>query len=283
MPTGAKRQELRVEKEQKRFDMGQAEERYMQTVTAQQRERARRRARNRRKRRNRVYLARLTAFLIVMLLFTGGFLLVRTIVRRVTGNEEAMETVLDQKAEKLFAPKRKKVFAMPPLTEDYLTPNPYSRPQEALLCVKSVFVHYTANAGTTAAQNRSYFEGLAQSEETSASAHFIIGYDGEILQCLPLDEIGYAVKGRNYDSVSIECCYLDDSGQFTDATYRSLIELVAWLLGQYDLTEDDILRHYDEGGKNCPKYYVENDVSWQQFKKDVADYIDVNGSYGQEE
>lgn len=255
----------------------------MLSVTAQQRQRARRAAMNRRKRRNRVYLARLTAFLIVMAMFTGGFLLVRTIVRHVTGDEEAMETVLDQKAEKLFARKRKKVFDMPLVTEDFLTPNAFSRPQEALLCVKSVFVHYTANAGTTAAQNRSYFEGLAQSQETSASAHFILGYDGEIIQCLPLDEIGYAVKGRNYDSVSIECCYLDESGQFTEETYRSLVRLTAWLLGQYDLTEEDILRHYDEGGKNCPKYYVEHDASWQQLKEDVADYIEENGSYGQEE
>ena len=89
-------------------------------------------------------------------------------------------------------------------------------------------------------QNRSYFENLGITGETSASAHFIIGYEGEIVQCLPLEEIGYAVKGRNYDSVSIECCYLEEDGKFTDATYQSLLQLVSWLMGKYDLSIDDV-------------------------------------------
>ena len=128
-------------------------------------------------------------------------------------------------------------------------------------------------------QNRSYFENLGITGETSASAHFIIGYEGEIVQCLPLEEIGYAVKGRNYDSVSIECCYLEEDGKFTDATYQSLLQLVSWLMGKYDLSIDDVLRHYDEGGKNCPKYYVEHEEAWTQLKQDIADYIAENGTY----
>lgn len=259
--------------------MGQKEERYLREMTAEQRERAARRAKNRRKRRNQVYLARLIAFLIVVVLFGGGFLLVRTIVRHVTGDERFMAAALAQGTEELPAPNNKRVFIKPQMTEDFLTPNEFSRPQEALLNVNAVFIHYTANAGTTAAQNRSYFEGLGDSGETSVSSHFIIGYEGEIIQCLPLDEIGYAVKGRNYDSVSIECCYLDDSGKFTDATYQSLIKLTAWLLGENDLTVDDVLRHYDEGGKNCPKYFVETEGAWQRFKSDVAAYIEEFGVY----
>ena len=97
----------------------------------------------------------------------------------------------------------------PVMTEDFLTENPYSRPGEKLENVNNIFVHYTANKGTSAAQNRSYFENLGITGETSASAHFIIGYEGEIIQCIPLDEIAYAVAGRNYDSISIECCYQD--------------------------------------------------------------------------
>ena len=101
----------------------------------------------------------------------------------------------------------------PAITEDYLTVNPYSRPGTELKRVNNIFVHYTANPGTSAAQNRSYFENLGVTGETSASAHFIIGYEGEIVQCIPLDEIGYAVKKRNDDSISIECCYLREDGK----------------------------------------------------------------------
>ena len=161
----------------------------------------------------------------------------------------------------------------PVITEDFLTVNPYSRPAEPLDGVKNIFVHYTANKNTSARQNRSYFENLGITGETSASDHFIIGYDGEIIQCLPLDEIGYAVKTRNYDSISIECCYRDDSGKFTDATYQSLLQLTAWLLKEYKLAPNDVLRHYDVGGKKCPLYFVEHEDSWEQFRQDLTDYI----------
>lgn len=161
----------------------------------------------------------------------------------------------------------------PVMTEDFLTENPYSRPGEKLENVNNIFVHYTANKGTSAAQNRSYFENLGITGETSASAHFIIGYEGEIIQCIPLDEIAYAVAGRNYDSISIECCYQDADGEFTYATYQSLIRLCAWLLGEYQLSPEDMRRHFDEGGKKCPLYFVEQEGAWEQFLKDLSEYI----------
>ena len=161
----------------------------------------------------------------------------------------------------------------PLIEEAFLTPNPYSRPGEPLPEVKNIFIHYTANPGTTAEQNRSYFENLGVTGETSASAHFVIGFDGTILQCIPLDEIGYAVKTRNYDSVSIECCYQSEDGSFTEATYASLIRLTAWLLEKYGLTPADVLRHYDVGGKKCPLYFVENEDAWEGFRQDLSDYI----------
>lgn len=132
-------------------------------------------------------------------------------------------------------------------------------------------MHYTANPGTSAEQNRSYFENLGVTGETSASAHFVISYDGSIVQCLPLDEMGYAVKTRNEDSVSIECCYLDEDGKFTDATYQSLLKLSVWLLSEYHLKPADMRRHYDEGGKKCPLYYVEHEDAWEQFLTDLED------------
>lgn len=157
----------------------------------------------------------------------------------------------------------------PAWTEDFLTPNEYSRPGDALEEVNSIFVHYTGNPGTSAAQNRSYFEQLKDTGERSASAHFVIGYEGEIVQCVPLDEIAYAVAGRNLDSISIECCYTAEDGSFSRETYDSLIQLLRWLVEAYDLDTEDILRHYDAGGKKCPVYYAENPEEWEQLKEDV--------------
>lgn len=163
-----------------------------------------------------------------------------------------------------------------PSSQDFLTVNEYSRPAEELKKVRNIFVHYTANPETSAAQNRSYFENLSETHETSASAHFIIGYEGEIVQCIPLEEIAYAVAGRNYDSLSIECCYLEESGKFTDETYRTLVHFTALLLDKYGLEAQDLRRHYDEGGKLCPKYYVENEGEWESFVKAVESQMQSN-------
>lgn len=165
-----------------------------------------------------------------------------------------------------------KKIVPPDITEDFLEINDYSRPGTKLKQINNIFVHYTANAGTTAEQNRSYFANLAETHERSASAHFIIGYDGTLLQCIPLDEEAYAVKTRNGDSISIECCYLAEDGSFTQETYDTLIHTLAWLVDEYDLSADDILRHYDCGGKLCPLYYAEHEDAWQQLREDVANY-----------
>lgn len=162
----------------------------------------------------------------------------------------------------------------PDWSEEFLTISEYSRPGEPLEEVNNIFVHYTANPNTSAAQNRNYFENLKDNHDVpGASAHFIIGINGEILQLVPLDEIAYAVQTRNQDSISIECCYKKQNGQFTQETYDSLIELLAWLVNTYELEPDDILRHYDCGGKKCPLYYVDHEDAWRILKRDVGDRI----------
>lgn len=161
----------------------------------------------------------------------------------------------------------------PEIDVELLTVNEYSRPGTVLEKVNGIVIHYTANPGTTAIQNRGYFEGLKDSHQTKASSHFIVGLEGEIVQCIPTKEMSYASNERNIDTVSIECCHEDESGRFNENTYQSLIKLTAFLMGKFNLTTDDVIRHYDVTGKNCPKYYVENEAAWQQFKDDVNQFI----------
>ena len=165
----------------------------------------------------------------------------------------------------------------PVIEEDLLPVNEYSRPGTELETVNGIVVHYTANPGTTARQNRDYFAGLAETHQTSVSSHFIIGLEGEIIQCVPCTEIAYASNDRNRDTIAIECCIEDESGRFNEETYQSLVELTAWLMGQYELETDDVIRHYDVTGKNCPKYFVENGSAWRAFKSDLAAYIEKHG------
>ena len=171
----------------------------------------------------------------------------------------------------------KKNLTEPEIDVELLDINEYSRPGIALDQVNGIVVHYTANPGTTAMQNRNYFNGLKDSHETKASAHFIIGLDGEIVQCIPTAEIAYASNDRNADTVSIECCIEDDTGEFNESTYDSLVELTTYLMGKFDLDSEDVIRHYDVTGKLCPKYYVEHEDAWEQFKVDLDDYIEEYG------
>lgn len=167
-------------------------------------------------------------------------------------------------------------IAKPKMEEALLTPNEYSRPQLALTKVRGVVIHYTANPGTTGWNNRDYFEGLKDTKAAKVSSHFIVGLDGTKIQCVPLNEIAYASNDRNQDTISIECCHPKKNGKFTEETYQSLVELTAWLCGTYNLKRSDIIRHYDVTGKNCPKYFVEHEDAWEEFRDDVFAYIEEN-------
>lgn len=165
----------------------------------------------------------------------------------------------------------------PELDVELLTVNPYSRPGTALEKVNGIVIHYTANPGATAIANRNYFENLKDTHTTKASSHFVVGLEGEIVQCIPTAEIAYASNDRNSDTISIECCYKNEDGSFEQATYDSVIRLTAWLCEKFGLTSEDVIRHYDVTGKNCPKYFVEHESAWEDFHDDLAAYIEKNG------
>ena len=158
-----------------------------------------------------------------------------------------------------------------------LTPNPYSRSQDRLESVNDIVIHYVGNAGSSAMENRDYFESL-QDGSTSASSHFIVGLEGEIVQCVPLSEIAYATKNRNVDTISIEICHPDADGKFSDVTYRSAIRLTAWLCKAFGIGPEHVIRHYDVTGKLCPLYYVEHPDAWEQFLSDVRTEYEQNAS-----
>lgn len=162
----------------------------------------------------------------------------------------------------------------PEMEVKLLTINEYSRPGIKAGHINGIVIHYTANPGSTAMQNRDYFEGLKDSKKTKASSHFVVGLDGEIVQCVPTWEIAYASNERNADTVSIETCHYNEDGSYTKETYESMVKLTAWLCKKFDLTEEDVIRHYDITKKNCPKYFVEDEEAWCEFKADVAKALD---------
>ena len=155
------------------------------------------------------------------------------------------------------------------ITEMFLTPNKYSRPGIKLEKVTKIAVHYVGNPKSTAKNNRDYFENLKDTHERYVSAHFIIGLEGEIIQCIPLNEWSYCTNQANGYSISIECCHPDSTGKFNKATEDSLVELCAYLCKKFGLTADDVIRHYDVTGKHCPLWYVSHPEDYTVFKERV--------------
>lgn len=203
-----------------------------------------------------ILLAAVTVILVIVKLINPGFLTNR---------------YFERSGGKIDASK-------PDINVQLLTVNPYSRPGEETDKIKGIVIHYTANPGATAMGNRNYFENLKDTKETKVSSNFVVGLDGEIVQCVPTWEIAYASNDRNIDTVSIECCHPDESGKFNDETYRSVVQLTAWLCMKFNLSEKDVIRHYDVTGKNCPKYFVENEDAWEQFREDVRKAIKTSSA-----
>ncbi len=135
--------------------------------------------------------------------------------------------------------------------------------------IKNIVIHYVGNPNTTAQNNRDYFN----KETTEVCSHFIIGLNGEIIQCVPLNEKSSASNNRNIDTISIEVCHPDSSGKFNTQTYNSLIKLAAWLCDNSRLDEEDVIRHYDITGKECPKYYVDNQNEWDNIISDIKEEL----------
>lgn len=136
--------------------------------------------------------------------------------------------------------------------------------------IKNIVIHYVGNPNTSAQNNRNYFN----KSDTTVSSHFVVGLEGEVIQCIPLYEKSAASNQRNKDTISIEVCHPDSTGEFSSITYDSLIKLTAFLCNEFSLDESDVIRHYDITEKICPKYYVENEDAWEQMKRDIKESLD---------
>lgn len=147
-----------------------------------------------------------------------------------------------------------------------LTPSEYTRPQTKIEPT-AIAWHYVGNPNTTAVANRNYFESLKDSHETKASSHYIIGLEGEIIQCIPDLEKSFCTNNANDYTISVECCHPDNTGRFTEETYRSMIWLGKYLMQKHGIKNN--IRHYDVTGKTCPKWFVDNPEEWEKFKDDL--------------
>ena len=136
--------------------------------------------------------------------------------------------------------------------------------------IKYIVIHYVGATGGAEA-NCKYFEKVYR----AASAHYFVGHAGEVWQCVEDKNIAWhcgALKYkhkdcRNTNSLGIEmCCRKNNNWYFEPQTVAATIDLVKELMRKYNIPVENVIRHYDVTGKNCPEPYVRNAADWNAFK-----------------
>lgn len=170
------------------------------------------------------------------------------------------------------------------IVEKLLTKNKYSRVGKPLNKLLGVVVHYVGVNNQIPENTVAYFESLKEGiNQIYASAHYVIGTDGNGINCVPDSEVAYHCGAKeykpgiveklsqypNYTTIGIELCHT--SKGFTEETLETASNLVAQILVENDLTAADVYRHYDITGKICPKFMVDNEQLWKDFLKKVED------------
>lgn len=154
------------------------------------------------------------------------------------------------------------------IKKELLTINKYSRPNLELKIVRGVVVHGAGIENYTAKNLRNYFEGNKKRKKYSSS-NYIIGLEGEVIMCVPENEIAYCSNSRDFDTISIKCCHYNIDGKFNEKTLESLKKLLKMLIKNNKLDKKNILRHYDITGKKCPLYFVDYEDKWDKFKNEL--------------
>ena len=153
----------------------------------------------------------------------------------------------------------------PDMIEKFHSISKYHRPGIKRSKTTKIVVHYTGQHDVPAINTWKYFNN----HNVYASAHFIVGLEGEIYYAVPMNEVAYTSNNANSYSIGIECATTGDDDHYSDKEYKALVQLCAWLCDKYDLDcRKDIIRHYDVTRKICPRYFVNNPKKWEQFKLD---------------
>ena len=144
--------------------------------------------------------------------------------------------------------------------------------------IKYIVIHYVGATGS-AIDNVKYYA----TSNVGASAHYYVGHaseDGAVYQSVAPEncawhcgsETGiYYHPCRNDSSIGIEMCCHNNNGNwyFDDITVEKTIELTRWLMSEYGIGAENVIRHYDVTHKTCPAPFVADEKMWERFKNEL--------------
>ena len=161
---------------------------------------------------------------------------------------------------------------------------------------KYIVLHYVG-AVSTARNNGAYY---GNTPNIGASAHFFVD-EKEIVSSVPLSMAaghcgvdysngkapywnGKGTYSTNRLSIGIEmCCKKDKNGVWyiEPETVTRTVGLVKWLMQEYKIPVENVIRHYDVCWKRCPAPWVEHPEQWENFKQRLTEEEDEMLTYDQ--
>ena len=141
--------------------------------------------------------------------------------------------------------------------------------------IEYIVIHYTANKGDTAKNNADYFAR----EKIGRSAHYFCD-ETSVWNAVYDSDTAYHCGGSrqssfggsfygictNANSIGVEMCIHDKSGNIRQGTIETAIWLTRQLMATYGVKADKVIRHFDVTGKICPAPMVDDPSLWESFK-----------------
>ena len=173
-------------------------------------------------------------------------------------------------------------IAKPSINVLYANPtNRWSRNGQA---VEYIVLHYVGEVSSAKA-NATY---LNRDGSLGWSAHFFTD-EHSIWQSVPLDEsaghcgVDYSNgrapfwgKCRCKNSIGIEMCCKKDANEnwyIEPETVTRTVALVKWLMQEFNIPIERVVRHYDVCWKTCPEPWVRDPAQWESFKKRISEDV----------
>lgn len=133
---------------------------------------------------------------------------------------------------------------------------------------KYLTIHGTGNQKATAQNERDYLNSISN---TSSTGFHVVVDDKQAIECIPFNRVAYHAgdggegKGNN-QSIGLEIC---ESGN-RNLTLYNAVQVSAKILKEENIPIENMKRHFDWSGKNCPRILSANDwQGWNEFKKEV--------------
>lgn len=146
---------------------------------------------------------------------------------------------------------------------------------------KYIVIHYVG-AISTAYNNSVYFKNVNR----SASANYFVDENETYRLVADSDKAwhcgdklksgnGGAYNGKctNSNSIGIEMCCYNNNGKIdvSEKVISNTIELVKELMAKYNISVENVIRHYDVTNKICPEPFVKSTARWLDFKNRLVE------------